>query len=186
MKKLFAPVLLVLFVVVFSCAPSRQELLSKVTELENTFNAILEKKLDLKVANALLEAYDEFIINFQQDSLAPEYLFRAGKLALKIKKTSIAEEYLKLYLANYPKSIHEDDVLFGLANIYENQMMDIETAEKYYNRVIAEYPDSKYAVLAKQSLGFLGKTADEILDMILKPKLQADTLTHNTSLDTVL
>jgi len=177
MKALITSSLFVLSILFFSCAPNKQEIISDITELENSFNASASTNLDLKVANSLLEAYDEFIINFQTDSLSDLYLYRASKLAVSIKKTSMAEEYLKLYLANYPNGTYEDEILFGLANIYENQMQEIELAEKYYHMVIDKFPDSKFAFLAKQSIQTLGKTPDEIVEMLLKKQQDSDSAT---------
>lgn len=158
-----------------SCKPNKEDLKANISELEAKLEASIKTNIDIQAANTLLESYDDYIVYFQEDSLAEEYLYRAGELALNMKKTITAEKYLELYENNYDSGPHSVEVLFHLANLNENQKADIVTAEKYYNLVISKFPESNFAKISSQALTTLGKTPDEILEMLKAKANKAET-----------
>ena len=66
----------------------------------------------------------------------------AGKVAAPDYKAAIAryQEYLK----NFPKDPNNDRVLYQMSRAYE-QSGDLETAQKTLDRMVREYPATRYA-----------------------------------------
>ena len=65
--------------------------------------------------------------------------------------------------------------------IKNNQIFDIESAEKYYTELIEKYPNSKYANDVKITLNNLGKTAEELFEelKLKNDSTQTDSLKEN-------
>ncbi len=79
-----------------------------------------------------------------------------GKVAAPDYKAAIAryQEYLK----NFPKDPNNDRVLYQMARAYE-QSGDLETAQKTLDRMVREYPGTRYASEAQFRRGELLFTA---------------------------
>ena len=80
----------------------------------------------------------------------------AGKVAAPDYKAAVAryQEYLK----NFPKDPNNDRVLYQMARAYE-QSGDLESAQKTLDRMVKEYPQTRYASEAEFRRGELLFTA---------------------------
>jgi len=80
----------------------------------------------------------------------------AGKVAAPDYKAAIAR--YQDYLKNFPKDPNNDRVLYQMARAYE-QSGDLETAQKTLDRMVREYPATRYAGEAQFRRGELLFTA---------------------------
>jgi TolA-binding protein len=80
----------------------------------------------------------------------------AGKVAAPDYKAAIAR--YQDYLKNFPKDPNNDRVLYQMARAYE-QSGDLETAQKTLDRMVREYPATRYASEAQFRRGELLFTA---------------------------
>ena len=80
----------------------------------------------------------------------------AGKVAAPDYKAAIAR--YQDYLKNFPKDPNNDRVLYQMARAYE-QSDDLETAQKTLDRMVREYPATRYASEAQFRRGELLFTA---------------------------
>ncbi len=58
--------------------------------------------------------------------------------------------------------------MFLMAFAYENYLKDTEKAKQAYEAFLKKYPENQLARDAKFSLDNLGKSPEEVMDMILK------------------
>lgn len=145
----------------------------RIAELE----AIVEADQAMENMSArkqLLVAYSEFANFNHQDDRTPEFLFRAGKLANELGKPRRAIEYLVDVHDGFPKYERKIEAAFLAAFIYENMLNDREMAEKYYELVLTEYPDSPWAADAKASIALLYLTDEEKIQKFLQDQQQAE------------
>lgn len=120
--------------------------------------------LDTKAANSVLRLYDQFVAKFPEDTMAPDYLFKAADIAgnaLKQYQKSVA--YYDQILKNYPGYSKTGDCLFLAGFTWQDKLGDALKAKTYYDRLIAEYPNHEFADDAKALISMFGKSDEEII-----------------------
>lgn len=183
MKQVF--LLIASSLLLFACTPSKEDLSKKMSELEVKFSQNLSEGFDIETANELLETYATFVEHYGEDKIANDIIFKAGELAMNMKKSALAIEYLESIYNRVPDYSKMEQVIFFLGNVYENQVFDIESAEKYYNDLVEKFPNGRYTNDVKQTLKTLGKTPEEILAEI--ENADSDTVASDSvAVDSVL
>lgn len=99
------------------------------------------------------------------DSLSPEYLFKAAQLSQTLNKIEMSEKYLKKIIQDYPKSKLIPAVKFLLAEYYAdvNLLNQPQKAKELFNNIIKEYPHTVWAQNAAAALQWIGKSDEELL-----------------------
>lgn len=123
---------------------------------------------DIKLRQQLLVAYSDFVNFHNTEEMAPEFLFRAAKLANEIGKPRRAIEYLVNLHDGFPRYERRTEAVFLIGFIYENVLNDRPMAEMYYEQVVELYPESSWAEDARLSLKLLYLTDDEKIQIFLK------------------
>jgi len=143
-------------------------LLSKAKYLDSLL--LSSEVLNPKLANEAIVLFNGYGSNCASDSLAPEFLLKAGQVAQAIKNYTKAEEMYKKCTADFPKYKNRAAALFLLARLYDEEMMlNNETAAKIiYSQIVMEYPNSSYANDSKASLNNMGKTDEQLVQEFLK------------------
>ena len=129
-----------------------------------TLHSLASRKVDVvpdqKVAGSqerTIAAYEEFLKSSPKDPQRPEAMRRLGDLEMDLadvraagpQSNTGAPDYhaaVKLYqeyLKNFPKDAGNDRVLYQMARAYE-QGGDLETALKTLDRLVKEYPRTRY------------------------------------------
>jgi len=96
-----------------------------------------------------LQLLDSMKVNFKGQQIYDDVLFASGQLLEQ------QEQYDKA-LQNYEEilqgkeDLFKDDALFRIARIYETELEDEEQAQKYYKRIIIEFPASYWFVDARK------------------------------------
>lgn len=114
-------------------------------------------------AQELLDVYKAYAQAFPQDSLAPEYLFRAAGLALPLGR---ADESVVLY----DRVIKDYQQWPKLVDTYYLKAMTVEElgkkadAKLAYEEVIKRFPDHQFAKDAAQMIDNMQYTPEELIE----------------------
>ena len=178
--------LALLSMVLIGCS-SKQDARQKIQKAENALygkNDEMDFK-EKKVKNTI-DAYTSFAKQYQNDSMAPEYLFKAAdlyRLKDEPKKALTIYQKIRNKHKDFRKAAH---CLFLQGFVYENEIGELNKAKKKYKKFIDNYPDHELADDARFSLENLGKSPEEIIDDFEKSgeKAQAKPRKLKTDKDT--
>lgn len=163
MKTRILFIALVFAVIGCSDSNNQQKDLEKINELETKIYSENQMDVDMQIANQAIQAYLEFSEKYQEDSLAPIYLFKAGEISRNINKANQAIIYFQQVYDKYPDYEKAPFCLFLQAIIYEDQLGNLDKAKENYTLFVSKYPDHDFADDAKILLNNLGKTPEEII-----------------------
>lgn len=79
-------------------------------------------------------------------------LFEAARLSSEIGKYPEALEYCKRVLNDAQLTLYADEALFLTANIVDRRLNDLPRAFQLYDRLLAEFPGSQFAIAARERL----------------------------------
>lgn len=130
------------------------------------FNAQVAKKFIVKA--------DEFSNKYPEDAMSPEFLFKAGLMAMTVAKATENIEEKTAYCQNaftifeniervYPEFSGVKDCMYYKGVIFDDILRDYENAEIYYKMFITRYPTDTLAITLESYLQFLGKSPEEII-----------------------
>jgi len=162
MKTLKVLFVLAVIGVISACGPSKDKKNNNITILEETFSD-QSKGLDKVKAQELKDAYLEYANLFPDDSLSPEYLFKAADITMNIIDSRQAINIYNRILADYPDFRKAPQCIFLKAFIFENNLNDLVNAKKYYLEFLEKYPEDDFADDAQISLDNLGKSPEELI-----------------------
>lgn len=146
--------------------PPKEETIAKIKDIEAEMHKAVE--IDNAVANNAIILYTEFALDFPEDTLAPEYLFKAGEVSTATKKYKRALDCYENILSNYPDYKHYMESLYLKAFLLDNFLNDDNAAKIVYEEVIKQFPTTNYAKDAKSAIANLGKTDAQIIEEIEK------------------
>jgi hypothetical protein len=84
----------------YSCSPSREEMLNEISKMETTMKET--QKVDSVAVTELISAYQNFASKYTDDSLAPENLYKAAGLAVGFGRGVQAVELYETIITKYP------------------------------------------------------------------------------------
>lgn len=151
---------------------------NQIEESEKILRADSTGTINRATAEKILDYYTSYANNFPNDSLAPEYLFRAGDVAGGIAAFNRQFDFFKEVYTKYPQSEKASLALFRMGYCAENDLKDTAAARKYYTEFVTKYPQHEMTQSAHFSLQNLGKTPEELFKMIME-KSMADSLASN-------
>ena len=99
---------------------------------------------------AALEAFLQVLEKHKGESIEPGTLFKVAKNYEKLGNFAKAIIYYQTILDNLKDGIYIDEALFYSAEIYKNQLNDLEKAKNLYEKVVLEHPDSIYFTEARK------------------------------------
>ena len=140
------------------------DMLDSIAKLETELFDSGPGKVDRKKAIELINLYTGFMEEYPDDSLSPEFLYKASDISMNLKRPVETIHLFDLLLTRYPDFDKTPTTLFLKAFVYEDQMYDLERAKKYYEEFLAKYPDSEFADDAEVSLRNLGKSPEELIE----------------------
>jgi len=120
-------------------------------------------KIDTVATSELLSAYQNFSAKYPDDSLSPEYLYKAAGLAVGLKRGLQAVFLYEFINHTYPGYRRNPECLFMEAFTYENTLGNIGKAKELYNEFLSRYPDHELADDALTAIKFLGKSPEKIV-----------------------
>ncbi|MFO7790839.1 MAG: tetratricopeptide repeat protein [Bacteroidales bacterium] len=140
---------------------SEEELLKQIENKEKKLHDELE--LDLSVANEMILLYLDYANKFENDSLVPEYLFRAAELAMNADKPYDAVAYLKRIEEEYPGFNKMAEVVYLTGFIYDSILDNDEEAENYYRKFLKKWPDHDRAEEVEALISYLNMSDLELV-----------------------
>lgn len=97
---------------------------------------------------------------------APEFLHRAAETARTLRNIPKAIDLYDWIIEKYPTHARASTSLFLKAFTYDNDLKDFEKAGKYYHEFLSKYPNDEFAESAKFLLENLGKSEEELKQML--------------------
>ena len=141
--------------------PTREKYVENIKKLEAEMHASME--LNNVTAALAIKAYDDFSKKYPDDSLTPDFLFKAGEIATAAKQYKQALMYYQTIEGKYPRFKLSDVSLYLQGFLLDNYLNDDKTAKGIYEEVMAKYPNSTYAADAKAAINNLGKSDEELI-----------------------
>lgn len=109
----------------------------------------LLKESKFKEAQA---GFDQFIARYPGSTFLPNAHFWAGNAALQAKDVGAAGNYFRTILNNWPSDPIAPDAMLGVANA-QQAMGEAKPAQETLKKLVASFPDSAAAKVARQRLG---------------------------------
>jgi len=97
-----------------------------------------------------LDAYLQILEKHKGQSIEAGTLYKVGKNYEKLGNFAKAIGYYQTILDHHKDVIYIDEALFYSAEIYKNQLNDLEKAKNLYEKVVLEHPDSIYFTEARK------------------------------------
>lgn len=157
-----------------SCGKSRkrQHSLDEITKMKEAFEkSIVDQNYDVNKAGQLVTLYEQFIADYPKDSLIPEMMINKAVVeASYLGDTRKAVMELTSISDKFPASPQAAQGLFLAGDFYQSKLKDFSNARKCYQKMIENYPKDPLTDQARVLLQNLGKTPEELLEIILEKK----------------
>ncbi len=121
--------------------------------------------IDRNRVDELIDTYVDFTDEFPKDTLAPDYLFKAGDISMNTNRSRQAIRYYNLIIADYHDYKKTPEAMFLKGYVYENNLGRLDKAKEIYEAFLELYPDNEFADDAEVSLRFLGKSPEELIEI---------------------
>jgi len=119
--------------------------------------------LDPNTATIAVKAYDDFVKAFPNDSLSPDFIFKAAEISTANQQYTQALMYYEMITTKYPSFKLVPESLYLQGYLLDNFLNDDAKAKLVYEQVIAKYPKLPYAADAKAAIRNLGKSDEELI-----------------------
>lgn len=157
---------------IISCSNSHDKMSGTISKMESEMKS--SQKVDSVSVTELLSAYQNFSSKYPDDSLSPEYLYKAAGLAAGYNRGIQAVDICESIIQSYPHYRKLPECYFMEAFTYENALGNIGKASELYTKFLDKYPDHEFADDARAAIKFLGKSPEEIVREF--EKMKADSL----------
>lgn len=141
-------------------------IIKNIAEKEKVLLDTVNYNLNTDTANILITEYQEFVKEFSNDSLSPIYLLKAADLCISTKKYETAAKLYNKVYSNYPNYEKAPQALFLEAMTYSDFIKNESLGKLKYKEFIKKYPNHELINDAKKSLEFIGKSPEEILNIL--------------------
>ena len=159
----------------------REAAVSKIDSLETHIRASADKQENPDVTLALnaIKHYRYFAADFPQDSLSPDYLYRAAQIYEGVLQdyAEAAEIYGSVY-EMYPNYKNRPMMLFyqGNASI---EAQDTASASLYLGKFMREYSNHPFASQAQGLLNIMRMSDAQLQDFLTKARKQPEGSAQN-------
>ncbi|MDF2436535.1 MAG: hypothetical protein K0Q95_911 [Bacteroidota bacterium] len=139
----------------------RDALLNQINKYESEMHKSVT--LNPNTAALAVKAYDDFAKYYPNDSLTPDFLFKAGEISTANQQYKQALGYYQTITSKYPDFKLQAESLYLQGYLMDNFLNDDAGAKLIYEQVIQKYPDLPYASDAKAAIKNLGKSDEELI-----------------------
>lgn len=122
--------------------------------------------IDEARAKQYIAACEAFALIHKGTDKGADYLYKATETLRALRQP---EKCLAIYdqlIMDYPEHRRAAQALFLKGFTYDNDLGDYENARKYYEEFLAKYPNDDFASSAQFLLENLGKSDDELLQVL--------------------
>jgi tetratricopeptide (TPR) repeat protein len=166
--------LFILVIFLAACSRPQEKLQKQIEEKETAFKNEGSVKPSPQKADSLIGMYVDYADQYQDDTLSPEYLFRAGDLSIATGKFNQAQELLGR-VQRYPNYSKLPQVLFLQGFVAENHMQDTSMARQHYEKFLDTYPDHPLSNDARAAIENMGMSPEDLIRQF--EQHQQDTVT---------
>ena len=159
MKQLY---LLIIIALLTSCSRPQEKLQKEITDKEMRFKSQGVDNPSPAAADSLVVMYLNYADQYQDDTLSPEYLFRAGDLSIGLGKFTQAQDLLGR-VQRYENYRKLPQVTFLQGFVAENHQGDTATARVQYEKFLDKYPDHPLAKDARAAIEHLGMSPEDLI-----------------------
>ncbi len=118
-------------------------------------------------AKNTLNAYLKYIEEYPKDKeYTPVTMFKASELYRSLKQFEASITMMSRITKEFPKFDKAPDCQFLIGFTYENSLKDLAKAKMAYEDFLEQYPKHSLREDVVFSLKFLGKTPEEIIEMM--------------------
>lgn len=150
-------------------APTSDSAAQAVVRIRAQEDSLFAKPVfDRKGAIALYDVYLAFAKRFPQDTMAPEYVFRAASVSRTLGEPQRTLELYDRVIRDYPQWRRLPDAYYLRAFTIDSDLGKKGEARTAYEEVIARFPDHKFAADAKQMIVNLQYTDAELIERFKK------------------
>ncbi|MEQ8704090.1 MAG: hypothetical protein RIC19_09240 [Phaeodactylibacter sp.] len=145
---------------------SKDRLSEEILALEGTLKKQMDNPtIDTASAVSLIEKSALYADRFQQDSLAPHFLFKSAAVARGIGQYEKAVDTWDRVVTVYPDFEKVPESIFFQGFTYDNDLENMPKAEEKYTVFLQQFPKHPIAKDAKMLLEVVqsGKTANEVV-----------------------
>ena len=155
---------LLITVMITACQSPRDE---SIANIENTEMEVFSENgmIDRNRVDELIETYVGFADEFPEDTLAPDYLFKAGDISMNTNRSRQAIRFYDRIITEFPDYKKTPEAMFLKAYVYENNLGRLDKAKEIYETFLTLYPNNEFADDAEVSLRFLGKSPEELIEI---------------------
>lgn len=129
---------------------------------ENPDNTGINRQASLQ----FVDACEAYAVAYPKNTATPDYLFKAAEVAKSIRTFPKSLSIYDWIIDRYPDYEKAPTSLFLKGFIIENNLRDEEKAREIYNEFLVAHPDHDLADDVQFLIDNLGKTDEEILEMI--------------------
>ena len=122
-----------------------------------------DKAIDPVVASDLVSAYCDFADANPDDTMTPEYLFKAVDVSMNLNEPQRTIYIIDKLVKEYPDYPRTQAALFIKAFIFETRYGNLDMAKKIYEQYLEMYPNGDFADDCKASIENLGLTPEELV-----------------------
>ena len=165
MNKIKFVLLLLPVLAMISCGSNKEikQMHKEISELEGGLFADSLKPVDRLKAQEMIQAYENFVNAYPEDSLSAEYLYKSSEIAMNLQMSGRAVEGYQRILTDYPDFDKSALCIFLQAFVYENQMQQFEEAKSLYREFLEKHPGHELAEDALVSIQNMGKSLEELI-----------------------
>jgi TolA-binding protein len=142
-------------------ADHKEELHNTILRMEGEMHR--SQELDNVLAGQAIKAYDDYAEAYPEDTIAPDYLFKAGEIATAIRQYPQAASYYETIINRYPKFRLIQESYFMEATVYDQYLNDDDKAKTIYENLLNTFPGGPYTADTKAAIANLGKSDEELI-----------------------
>lgn len=134
-----------------------------------------KQEFDRRGAQALMDVYKTYQTTFPNDTMAPEYLFRAAGLSKALGDPRASVELYDRIIKTYPQWRRIASTYYMKAFTIDDGLNEKGRAKQVYEEVIMRFPDHPFAKDARAMIDNLQYTDEELIERF--KKMNADSAT---------
>ena len=126
--------------------------------------------INRKAAQSYVDACEAFALAYPNTKEAPEFLYKATEISRTLRTFTKSLSMYDWIIDEYPQYEKAPTAMFLKGFIIENELNNDQAAMKVYKTFLSRYPDHQLRDDVQFLLDNVGKTDEEIMDMIEKNK----------------
>jgi TolA-binding protein len=142
----------------------KEQFSTSIKEAEEKMKGAKSSDYNAEIARGLIKSYLDYANAFPEDTMAPDYFYRAGEIAASGGSYDQAVFLFQTVSEKYPNYKYVVEALYEEAMIYDSKLPGQDPKAKLiYEDIIKRYPTHKLAADAKIAISNLGKTDEELV-----------------------